>query len=69
VIIKTIRFWSAQHNATLIVDVRRQPNGRYALETFKDNSNPLGPDLLESVKDMTKRDALAQVKRWERAYC
>ena len=68
-IIKTIRFWSAQHKATLMVDVRRQPNGRFALETFADRGHPLGPDLLESVKDMTKRDALAQVKRWERIYC
>lgn len=68
-IVKSISFYSPRHEATLIVDVRRQPNGRFALETFKHTGNPLGPDLLESVKDMTKRDALAQVKRWERIYC
>jgi hypothetical protein len=68
-IVKSITFWSSEQNTTLIVEVRRQPNGRFALETFANRGHPLGPDLLESVKDMTKRDALAQVNRWERAYC
>lgn len=68
-IVKSISFWSPSQRGTVIVDVRKQPNGRYALETFVDRGHQLGPDLLESVKDMTKKAAMGQLERWERLYC
>jgi hypothetical protein len=66
-IIERIEFTSGGRR--IIAEVRKQPNGRFALETFGFSGNPLGPDLLESVKDMTKRDALAQINRWKHSFC
>lgn len=67
-IIKTIRFTSQIDKAEIILEVRQQPNRRYALEAFGDYGHPLGPDLLNSVKDLTKREALAGLTHWRRAW-
>lgn len=67
-IIKTTRFFSPIEKWEVILEVRKQPNGRYALEAFGESGHPLGPNLLHSVKDLRKTDALAGMKRWRSAW-
>lgn len=67
-IIKTRRFFSQVDKCEIILEVRKQPNGRFALEAFGEMGHPLGPNLLHSVKDLRKPDAMAGLTQWQRSW-
>lgn len=67
-IVKTTRFFSPTDKAEILLEVRKQPNGRYALEAFGEFGHPLGPNLLHSAKDLRKTDALAGLKEWRKRW-